>query len=77
MYGFTGATIGKLPLLAISSSVTAYGREMIEATKTVIFQKTYVSMLKTNIQLKMDMIMMQKLFMEILTLSWSNLVLLM
>jgi DNA polymerase delta subunit 1 len=37
VYGFTGATIGKLPLLAISSSVTAYGREMIEATKTVCF----------------------------------------
>lgn len=33
MYGFTGATIGKLPCLAISSSVTAYGREMIEKTK--------------------------------------------
>ncbi|KAI8918129.1 DNA polymerase family B-domain-containing protein [Entophlyctis helioformis] len=35
VYGFTGATIGKLPLLAISSSVTAYGRVMIETTKTV------------------------------------------
>ena len=35
VYGFTGATIGKLPLLAISSSVTAYGREMIELTKKV------------------------------------------
>ena len=33
MYGFTGATIGKLPCLAISSSVTAYGRTMIERTK--------------------------------------------
>ncbi|KAH8082305.1 DNA polymerase family B-domain-containing protein [Filobasidium floriforme] len=33
VYGFTGATIGKLPCLAISSSTTAYGREMIEATK--------------------------------------------
>jgi len=35
VYGFTGATIGKLPLLAISASVTAYGREMIEMTKSV------------------------------------------
>jgi len=35
VYGFTGATIGKLPCLAISSSVTAYGRQMIEATKAV------------------------------------------
>lgn len=33
MYGFTGATIGRLPCLEISSSVTAYGREMIERTK--------------------------------------------
>ena len=33
MYGFTGATIGKLPCLAISSSTTAYGRQMIEKTK--------------------------------------------
>ncbi len=35
VYGFTGATVGKLPLLAISSSVTAYGRSMIETTKEV------------------------------------------
>jgi len=35
VYGFTGATIGKLPCLAISSSVTSYGRQMIETTKTV------------------------------------------
>ncbi|PPQ63372.1 hypothetical protein CVT24_005637 [Panaeolus cyanescens] len=33
VYGFTGATIGKLPCLEISSSVTAYGRQMIEQTK--------------------------------------------
>lgn len=33
VYGFTGATIGKLPCLAISASVTAFGREMIEKTK--------------------------------------------
>lgn len=33
VYGFTGATIGKLPCLAISSSVTAFGRQMIETTK--------------------------------------------
>jgi len=35
VYGFTGATIGKLPCLEISSSVTAYGRQMIEKTKQV------------------------------------------
>ncbi|EIW67930.1 DNA polymerase delta subunit 1 [Tremella mesenterica] len=33
VYGFTGATVGKLPCLAISSSVTAFGRQMIEFTK--------------------------------------------
>ena len=35
VYGFTGATVGKLPCLPISMSVTAYGREMIEQTKQV------------------------------------------
>ncbi|ANB12941.1 DNA-directed DNA polymerase delta POL3 [Sugiyamaella lignohabitans] len=40
VYGFTGATIGKLPCLAISSSVTAFGRQMIEQTKTEV-EKTY------------------------------------
>ena len=39
VYGFTGATIGKLPCLAISSSVTAFGREMIEATKNAVEEK--------------------------------------
>ena len=36
VYGFTGATVGKLPCLAISSSVTGYGRDMIEATKNFV-----------------------------------------
>ena len=35
VYGFTGATNGKLPCLQISSSVTAYGRDMIAQTKDV------------------------------------------
>ena len=39
VYGFTGATVGKLPCLAISESVTAYGRDMIEKTKTLVEQK--------------------------------------
>ena len=39
VYGFTGATIGKLPLLAISSSVTAFGRVMIESTKALVEEK--------------------------------------
>ncbi len=33
VYGFTGATVGQLPCLPISSSVTAYGRAMIHQTK--------------------------------------------
>jgi len=36
VYGFTGATVGRLPCLAISSSVTAFGRLMIEQTKTYV-----------------------------------------
>ena len=35
VYGFTGATIGKLPCLQISQSVTAFGRQMIETTRNV------------------------------------------
>lgn len=33
VYGFTGATVGQLPCLPISSSVTAFGRDMIQQTK--------------------------------------------
>jgi DNA polymerase Pol2 len=33
VYGFTGVTVGRLPLQAIARSVTAYGRDMIFATK--------------------------------------------
>uniref|UniRef100_A0A914Y0G7 DNA polymerase n=1 Tax=Panagrolaimus superbus TaxID=310955 RepID=A0A914Y0G7_9BILA len=36
VYGFTGATVGKLPCLEISQSVTAYGREMIDLTKNSV-----------------------------------------
>lgn len=40
VYGFTGATIGQLPCLEISSTVTEVGREMIELTKNTV-QETY------------------------------------
>eukprot|EP01064_Diplonema_japonicum_P016355 TRINITY_DN24368_c0_g1_i1.p1 TRINITY_DN24368_c0_g1~~TRINITY_DN24368_c0_g1_i1.p1 ORF type:complete len:1051 (+),score=234.92 TRINITY_DN24368_c0_g1_i1:38-3190(+) len=40
VYGFTGATVGKLPCLAISRAVTAYGRQMIDVTKNAV-EKTY------------------------------------
>ncbi|KAI2264958.1 DNA-directed DNA polymerase delta [Ophidiomyces ophidiicola] len=33
VYGITGASNGKLPCLAIASSTTSYGRQMIEKTK--------------------------------------------
>lgn len=36
VYGFTGATVGKLPCLQVSQSVTAFGRQMIELTKQVL-----------------------------------------
>ncbi|KAI3647326.1 hypothetical protein MP228_007547 [Amoeboaphelidium protococcarum] len=36
VYGFTGATVGKLPCLQVSQSVTAYGREMIDFTKDLV-----------------------------------------
>lgn len=39
VYGFTGAVVGKLPCLAISSSVTSYGRNMIETTKNAVEEK--------------------------------------
>ncbi|KAJ3374817.1 DNA-directed DNA polymerase delta [Allomyces arbusculus] len=39
VYGFTGATVGKLPCLEISSSVTAFGRDMIERTKQLVEER--------------------------------------
>ena len=36
VYGFTGATVGKLPCLEISQSVTAFGRQMIDFTKNAV-----------------------------------------
>jgi DNA polymerase delta subunit 1 len=39
VYGFTGATVGQLPCLAISSTVTAYGRTMIDSTKRAVEER--------------------------------------
>jgi DNA polymerase delta subunit 1 len=39
VYGLTGATVGKLPCLAIASSTTSYGRKMIEKTKEEVEKK--------------------------------------
>ena len=43
VYGFTGATVGKLPCLPISSSTTSFGRRMIDQTKTLIEEKYTVA----------------------------------
>ena len=40
VYGFTGAQVGKLPCLEISASVTSFGRQMIESTKSLA-ESTY------------------------------------
>jgi DNA polymerase delta subunit 1 len=39
VYGFTGATVGQLPCLEISSSTTAFGRQMIDQTKNFVEAK--------------------------------------
>ncbi|KAL4183669.1 hypothetical protein AMTRI_Chr11g156270 [Amborella trichopoda] len=39
VYGFTGATVAQLPCLEISSSVTSYGRQMIEHTKRLVEER--------------------------------------
>ena len=39
VYGFTGATVGKMPCLEISGSVTAFGRDMIHHTKRLVSDK--------------------------------------
>ncbi|KAI9733358.1 MAG: DNA-directed DNA polymerase delta [Cirrosporium novae-zelandiae] len=39
VYGITGATVGKLPCLAIASSTTSYGRQMIEKTREEVQSK--------------------------------------
>lgn len=43
VYGITGATVGKLPCLAIASSTTSYGRQMIEKTKNEVEARFTVS----------------------------------
>lgn len=48
LYGFTGATVGKLPCLDISASVTAYGREMIMQTKKYIEENYTIAKGKKN-----------------------------
>jgi DNA polymerase delta subunit 1 len=40
VYGFTGAFVGKMPCMAISSGVTAFGRDMIKFTQKTV-EETY------------------------------------
>ncbi len=39
VYGFTGAGVGQLPCLPIASSVTSYGRVLLETTKDFVEKK--------------------------------------
>lgn len=39
VYGFTGATVGQLPCVPIASSVTSYGRQLLERTKEFVETK--------------------------------------
>ncbi|OIR58514.1 MAG: DNA polymerase delta catalytic subunit [Amphiamblys sp. WSBS2006] len=49
VYGFTGASNGILPCLAISRSTTAYGRAMIEMTREIVMRRfTTENGYKTN-----------------------------
>ena len=43
MYGFTGATVGKLPCQEIAAGTTSFGREMIMQTKNFVEQKYTVA----------------------------------
>lgn len=43
VYGFTGATVGQLPCLAIASSVTSYGRNLLLETRTFVETKYTVA----------------------------------
>merc|ERR1740121_3070091 len=42
VYGYTGATVGDLPCLEISSSVTGFGRGMIDETKRQVEAKYFI-----------------------------------
>eukprot|EP00746_Dinoflagellata_sp_MGD_P000697 gnl/MRDRNA2_/MRDRNA2_101258_c0_seq1.p1 gnl/MRDRNA2_/MRDRNA2_101258_c0~~gnl/MRDRNA2_/MRDRNA2_101258_c0_seq1.p1 ORF type:complete len:1045 (+),score=202.18 gnl/MRDRNA2_/MRDRNA2_101258_c0_seq1:77-3211(+) len=39
VYGYTGATVGQMPCLEISTSVTSFGRQMIDHTKKLVEEK--------------------------------------
>ncbi|KAF4467399.1 DNA polymerase delta subunit 1 [Fusarium albosuccineum] len=43
VYGLTGATTGKLPCLAIASSTTSFGRQMIEQTRDEVEKRYRIS----------------------------------
>ena len=39
VYGFTGAGVGQLPCLPIASSVTSYGRYLLETTRSFVEER--------------------------------------
>mmetsp|Transcript_21956 Transcript_21956/g.45738 ORF Transcript_21956/g.45738 Transcript_21956/m.45738 type:complete len:1158 (+) Transcript_21956:72-3545(+) len=43
VYGFTGAGVGQLPCLPIASSVTSYGRFLLEKTKSYVEEQFSIS----------------------------------
>lgn len=53
VYGFTGANVGQLPCLPIASSVTAYGRNLLHATKDFVMN-TYT--IKNGYQYDADVV---------------------
>lgn len=67
VYGFTGATVGKLPCIAISQSVTAFGRQMIESAKDVN-SIIKIRLSRKNLILKMATPSQPRSFTEIQTL---------
>lgn len=48
VYGFTGATVGKLPCLEISAAVTAFGRDMLHKVIFVFCHSFCFERLKTR-----------------------------
>ena len=51
VYGFTGASLGKLPCTEISQSVTSYGRAMIEMTKSEVEGNAFCFLLMNSLSM--------------------------
>lgn len=71
VYGFTGATVGQLPCVAIAASVTSYGRNLlletrsfVESTYTIANGYQYNAEVKTLISYFNQIIIMKSIFHE-------------